>query len=143
MAWLVSLLAPWLWPILAVAAAGLWIWATILARTTTAGALAAEIVRLGTVACACGAVALAIWSTADAACRAEIEAATRAEVARQREIVDEAVTQARAEGAAAMADAAAARVTLDAALAAADRVPPDPAEPACGLSKRWLEALPE
>jgi hypothetical protein len=140
MAWFVSLLSsalPDVWLAPALAAAGLWVYGWL-----APGRIAAEVVRAGAVALVGVAVWLWVWSGATAACEARIAAATAAETERQRLIVGDALTQARAEGQAAMDDAAKARADLEAALDALDHQPDAPPS-SCGLPKRWVGALPK
>jgi hypothetical protein len=140
MSWLFSIVLsvlPDLWIVAALGGVALWLYGYF-----CPGKIAAEIVRIGSMAL--GGVALWLWISAGAtaACEARIAAATAAETARQREIVGDALTQARAEGAAAIADAAKAREALEAALDDADHAP-DPAEPKCAMSRRWVGVLPK
>lgn len=127
---------PALWVVPALAAAGLWVygwWAP--------GRIAAEVVRTGALGLVGLAVYLVVYADATAACEARVAAATAAETERQRVIVGDALTQARAEGQAATDAAARARDDLEAALDAIDH-DPDPSAPVCGLSRRWVRALP-
>lgn len=138
MSWLLSLALSWLpslWAVPALAAAGLWLygwWAP--------GRVAAEVVRVGALGLVGVAVYLWVWSDATAACEARVAAATAAETERQRGIVGDALTQARAEGRAALDAAAQARDDLEATLDAIDHAPDAPAG-TCGLSRRWARAL--
>jgi hypothetical protein len=137
---LVSLISP-LWPVVAVVALGLWIWSLIVARQP-GGTIAAEIIRLGAIACAAGSAALAVWAAADGACEARVAAATAAETERQRAIVGDALTEARAAATTADAAREAAERRLADALAA---LPPDKPPPASGygggLSPASVRAL--
>lgn len=139
MSWLLSVLASWLpdlWIVPALAAAGLWVygwWAP--------GRIAAEVARTGALGLVGVAVFLWVWADATAACEARVAAATAAETERQRGIVDEALTQARAEGQAALDAAAKARADLEATLDAIDHAPAEEPAPACGLSRRWVRAI--
>lgn len=141
MSWLLSSLAsllPSLWLLPALVAAGLWLYGHFVP-----GRLAAEVVRLGSLGLVGVAVWLWVWSDATAACEARVSEATRAETERQRQIVGDALTQARAEGRAAMDAAAKDKADLEAALDALDHATdPSTDPPRCGLSKRALEALP-
>lgn len=139
MAWLLSLASSWLpdlWMIPAVASVGLWLYGWF-----APGRVSSEIVRIGSIGLACLSIYLWCWSTATAACEARVTAATAAETARQQAIVGDALTQARAEGKAAMDAAAKARADLEAALDRLDHEP-DPAPIKCGLSRRFGGALP-
>ncbi len=136
MAWLLSIAASWLpslWLVPAVAAAGLWLYGWI-----TPARIAAEVVRLGSIALVGLSVWLAVWSDATAACEARAEAARADEEARQRAIAGEALTQARAEGRSAMDAEAKARSDLETALARLEALPPR-----CGLSRNAVGALPK
>jgi hypothetical protein len=137
---LVSLISP-LWPVAAAGSLGLWVWSLIVARQP-GGTIAAEIIRLGTIGCACSAAALAVWAAADGACEARVAAATAAETERQRVIVGDALTEARA--AATTADAAreaAERRLADALAALPPDNPPPPTGYGGGLSPSSVRAL--
>lgn len=139
MAWLLSTLSSWLpdlWLLPAIAAVGLWVYGYICPAR-----IAAELVRVGALVLVGSAVYVWCWSDATAACEARVEAATAAESARQQQIVGDALTQARAEGKAALDDAAKARADLEAALDGLDHET-DPSRPACALSRRYGRALP-
>ncbi len=141
MSWLLSLLSSWLpslWLVPALAAAGLWVYAW-----WAPGRIAAEVVRVGSLGLVGCAVYLWVYADATAACEARVAAATTAETERQRQIVGDALTQARAEGRAAMDEAAKARDDLEAALDAIDHAPgpSTPDAPKCGLSARWTKAM--
>lgn len=139
MAWLLSIALAWLpdlWLVPAFGAAALWVYGWL-----APARLAAEVVRVGALALVGLAVWLWCWSDATAACEARVAAATAAETERQQAIVGDALTQARAEGAAAMNDAAKARADLEAAIDRLDHEP-DSSPRRCGLSRRWVGALP-
>ena len=139
MSWMVSTILSWLpslWLVPAAAASGLWVYAW-----WAPGRIAAEAVRVGSLGLVGLAVYLWVYADATAACEARVVAATAAETERQQGIVGDALTQARAEGQAAMDEAVKARDDLEAALDAIDHDPDAPAG-TCALSKRWTRALP-
>ena len=142
MSWLLSVALAWLpslWLVPVLAVVGLWVYAWL-----APGRIAAEVARIGSLGLVGLAVYLWVYADATAACEARVAAATAAETERQRIIVGAALTQARAEGRAAMDEAAKARDDLEAALDAIDH-DPDPSRPdapTCGLTTRWTRALP-
>ena len=139
MSWILSVLASWLpslWLVPALGAVGLLVYSWLVPDRIASGVVSAASHAL--LGCA---IYLWVYADATAACEARVAAATQAETERQRQIVGDALTQARAEGAAAMAEATKARADLEATLDAIDHTPDAPAA-TCGLSKRWTEALP-
>jgi len=138
MTWILSVISSWLpdlWVLPAGAAAGLWVYGWWVSSRA-----AAEILHMGALALVGCAVWFWCWSGATAACEARVAAATAAETARRQAIVGDALTQARAEGKAAMDDATQARADLEAALDQLDHEPA-PASIKCGLSRRYVGAL--
>lgn len=141
MSWLLSLLASWvpsLWLVPALAAIGLLVYSWLVPDRLASGVVSAASHAL--LGCA---IYLWVYADATAACEARVAAATAAETERQRIIVGDALTHARAEGRSAMDEAAKARDDLEATLDDIDH-DPDPSTPdapKCGLSARWTKAL--